>query len=194
MYVWIGVCVLLLRFPPFFFFFFFLRVFFPQAATVHVRYMNSSRNFWPVFCEQYICALFTNPQISFFINFFIKNGSYSTIYTFKNYFATVISAISFQFQQNKSYPNRPLLSICMCKLNKVREMSKMIFFFSPVGVWIDGTYSHLYCSFEPPPLSFPSEKTLIKKYYLLLVHYKNFSYTTTNIAYFLYMVRLKITI
>ena len=56
-----------------------------------------------------------------------------------------------------------LLSICMCKLNKVREMSKMIFFFSPVGVWIDGTYSHLYCSFEPPPLSFPSEKTLIKK-------------------------------
>ena len=33
-----------------------------------------------------------------------------------------------------------------------------------------------------------------KKYYLLLVHYKNFSYTTTNIAYFLYMVSLKITI
>ena len=49
-----------------------------------------------------------DPQISFFINFFIKNGSHSTIYTFKNYFATVISAINFQFQQNKSYPNRPL--------------------------------------------------------------------------------------
>ena len=48
------------------------------------------------------------PQISFFINFFIKNRSYSTIYTFKNYFTTVISAISFQFQQNKSYPNRSL--------------------------------------------------------------------------------------
>ena len=57
--------------------------------------------------EQCICALFMDPQISFFINFFIKNGSHSTIYTFKNYFATVISAISFQFQQNKSYPNRP---------------------------------------------------------------------------------------
>ena len=48
-----------------------------------------------------------NPQISFFINFFIKNGSHGTIYAFKNYFATVILAISFQFQQNKSYPNRP---------------------------------------------------------------------------------------
>ena len=77
------------------------------AAIVHLPYMNSSRNFWPVFREQYIRALFTDPQISFFINFFIKNGSHGTIYIFKNYFATVISAISFQFQQNKSYPNRP---------------------------------------------------------------------------------------
>ena len=103
--VWIGVCVLLL--PPFFFFFFFPRVFSSQAATVHIRYINSNHNFWLVFCEQYIHALFTDPQISFFINFFIKNGSYGTIYTFKNYFATVISAINFQFQQNKFYPNRP---------------------------------------------------------------------------------------
>ena len=95
-----------LRFP-FFFLFFFSRVFYPLAATVHVRYINSSRNFWPVFRKQYIRALFTDPQILFFINFFIKNGSHGTIYTFKNYFATVISAISFQFQQNKSYPNRP---------------------------------------------------------------------------------------
>ena len=71
--------------------------------------MNSSRNFWPVFREQYIRALFTDPQILFFINFFIKNGSHGTIYTIKIYFATVISAISFQFQQNKSYPNRPLV-------------------------------------------------------------------------------------
>ena len=51
-----------------------------------------------------------DPQISFFSNFFIKNESHDTIYTFKNYFATVISAISFQFQQNKSYPNRPLIA------------------------------------------------------------------------------------
>ena len=95
------------QFAAFSFFFFFTR-FLPLAATVHVRYMNSSRNIWPVFREQYIRVLFTDPQILFFINFFIKNGSHGTIYTFKNYFATVISAISFQFQQNKFYPNRPL--------------------------------------------------------------------------------------
>ena len=61
--------------------------------------------------EQCIRALFTDPQISFFINFFIKNGSHGTIYTFKNYFTTVISAKSFQFQQNKFYPNRPSISL-----------------------------------------------------------------------------------
>ena len=55
-------------------------------------------------------VLFMDPQIPLFSNFFIKNGSHGTIYTFKNYFATVISAISFQFQQNKSYPNRPFVS------------------------------------------------------------------------------------
>ena len=99
-----------------FFFFFFFHVFSPTAVTVHVRYMNSSRNIWPVFREQYTYVLFTDPQILFFINFFIKNGSHDTIYTFKNYFATVISAISFQFQQNKSYPNRTMIvSLHTCR-------------------------------------------------------------------------------
>ena len=42
-------------------------------------------------CEQCICVLFTVPQITLFSNFFIKNGSHNTIYTFKNYFATVFS-------------------------------------------------------------------------------------------------------
>ena len=54
-------------------------------------------------------VLFMDPQIPLFNNFFIKNWSHSTIYTFKNYFATMISAINFQFQQNKFYPNRPLV-------------------------------------------------------------------------------------
>ena len=58
--------------------------------------------------KQCICALFMDPQITFFNNFFIKNGSHNTIYTFKNYFATVFSVFSFQFQQNKFYPNRPI--------------------------------------------------------------------------------------
>ena len=44
-----------------------------------------------VFREQCFCALFTDPQITLFNNFFIKNGSHSTIYTFKNYFTTVFS-------------------------------------------------------------------------------------------------------
>ena len=57
--------------------------------------------------EQYIYALFMDPQITLFNNFFIKNGSHGTIYNFKNYFATVFSVFSFQFQQNKFYPNRP---------------------------------------------------------------------------------------
>ena len=41
------------------------------------------------------CALFTDPQISLFNYFFIKNGSHDTIHTFKNYF--VIVFFSFQF-------------------------------------------------------------------------------------------------
>ena len=40
-------------------------------------------------------ALFTDPQILFFNNFFIKNGSHRTIHTFKNYFAIVFSVFSF---------------------------------------------------------------------------------------------------
>ena len=47
--------------------------------------------------EQCTRALFTNPQIPLFSNFFIKNGSYGIIHTFKNYFTTVFSVFSFQF-------------------------------------------------------------------------------------------------
>ena len=65
------------RVSPFFFF---------LLSAVKVDFFNS---------EQYIRALFMDPQISLFINFFIKNGSYDTIHIFKNYFATVI--FSFQF-------------------------------------------------------------------------------------------------
>ena len=36
-----------------------------------------------------------DSQISFFINFFTKNGSYGTIHTFLNYFATVFSVFNF---------------------------------------------------------------------------------------------------
>ena len=46
-------------------------------------------------CEQYICALFTVPQTSFFNNFFMKNGFHDTINIFKNYFVTMFSVFSF---------------------------------------------------------------------------------------------------
>ena len=47
------------------------------------------------------------PQTSLFNNFLIKNGSHDTIHTFKNYI--YYSVFSFQFQQNKLYPNGPYI-------------------------------------------------------------------------------------
>ena len=57
-------------------------------------------------------TLFTNPQISFFNNFFIKNGSHGTIYTFKNYFVTVFFNFSvFSCIQTDPYSSDFPLSI-----------------------------------------------------------------------------------
>ena len=58
-------------------------------------------------CEQCTDALFTDPHIPLFNNFFIKNGSHNTIHTFKNYFATVFSVSVFSFSKNKLNPNGP---------------------------------------------------------------------------------------
>ena len=66
-----GVCVFVLRF----FFLFF------GSARICLLF-NS---------KQCIRVLFTDQQISFFNNSFIKNRSYGTINTFKNYFAIVFS-------------------------------------------------------------------------------------------------------
>ena len=79
------VCSFVFSFSAFSSFFFFL------SAFVDFSTVNS--------------ALFTYPQILLFNNFFIKNESYGTIHTFKNYFTTVFSVFSFQFQQNKLYLN-----------------------------------------------------------------------------------------
>ena len=53
-----------------------------------------SKFFGPITAHR---VLFTDPQISLFSNFFIKNGSHDTIQTFKNYFATVFFSFQFQF-------------------------------------------------------------------------------------------------
>ena len=66
-------------FQPFFFF---------LLSAIKVDFFN---------CVQCICVLFMGPQISLFINFFIKNGSHDTIHTFKNYFATMFFSFQFQF-------------------------------------------------------------------------------------------------
>ena len=79
----------------FFFFFFFCRRF----------------SFYPTKCtiEYYLCTvhiLFMGPTTTLFRKK-IKNGSYGTIHTFKNYIATMF--LVFNFQQNKLYPNEPLV-------------------------------------------------------------------------------------
>ena len=60
-------------------------------------------------------ALFTNPQISLFSNFFIKNGSHVTIHIFKNYFAIVffsfqLSAVSKRTLSILGLSNKNLLN------------------------------------------------------------------------------------
>ena len=93
--VWIHVCVLTrLRFA-------FLIFFFSRVLEKHGYCLCTVQ--WTVTAKKQTVhhILFMNSQIPLFNNFFIKNGSHGTIYTFKNYFTIVISAISFQFQQNK---------------------------------------------------------------------------------------------
>ena len=87
--------------------------------------LNRSRKCWLFHGEQCIRALFTDPQILLFSNFFIKNGSHGTIHIFKNYFVTMFSVFNFQFYQNKFYPNRPLVSIWIVRLHLA-----FFFFFS----------------------------------------------------------------
>ena len=53
--------------------------------------------------------LFMVPYITFFSNFFIKNGFHNTIYTFKNYFTTVFLISVFNFNKNKLNPNTSLV-------------------------------------------------------------------------------------
>ena len=45
-----------------------------KVRNIQLLFMNSSRNFWPVFREECIRALFTDPQISFLLIFSLKMG------------------------------------------------------------------------------------------------------------------------
>ena len=89
-----GICL----FP--FFFFFFLHAFVRLRLLFMHCSMNSSHKVWLFNFFQPISThrtLFMDPQISLFSNFFIKNKFHGIIYTFKNYFATVLFSFQFQF-------------------------------------------------------------------------------------------------
>ena len=60
-------------------------------CTVHVLFTHCSWDPQPLYSKN------------------IKNRSHGTIYTFKNYFATVFSVSVFSFQQNKRYLNEPYI-------------------------------------------------------------------------------------
>ena len=87
--VWIHIRVCVSMFSLLFFF---------LVAIMDFSSMNSA----PVHCSR-------DLKNSLFSNFFIKNRSHGTIYTFKNYFAIVFSV----FSKNKLYPNGPSLSLSM---------------------------------------------------------------------------------
>ena len=84
-------CVHVFPFSFLFFFFFFHFHVFKERQILLFRY-----NFH---CSCTVSLLFTycSSTVHAFKN--IKNGSHSTIYTFKNYFITVFLVFNFQFQQ-----------------------------------------------------------------------------------------------
>ena len=103
-----------LRLHFFIFFFFFFTRFRAVMAIVYTLFMNSSHKVW--LAKQFSAnsahrVLFTDPQISFFNNFFIKNESYGTIHTFKNYFIIIFFNFSFQFSV---ISKRTLSSLHLC--------------------------------------------------------------------------------
>ena len=89
---WTESCVCVCSFTFHFYLFIFL------TATFDFSTVNSAR----VHCLQV-------SQITFFSNFFIKNGSHSIIYTLTNYFTIVFSVSVFSFSKNKLYPNELLV-------------------------------------------------------------------------------------
>ena len=74
----------------------------------------------------------------------IKNGSHSTIHTFKNYFATTFSV--FSFQQNKLYPNEPLVYH-----NSHQETLNQLIHFSFFAKSKLDAYLDIFCQFECLP-------------------------------------------
>ena len=118
----VSVCVWIQRFPlnpelhSSTFFFFFLRL--------------DSNLTW-VYCQETkitIHALFITVHSIVHAQKNIKNGSYDTIHTFKNYFATILSV--FSFSNNKFNPNGPSIVYVIC----VSMHAFFFFFFLLLGL------------------------------------------------------------
>ena len=88
-------------FSSFFIFIFFCFYAFKEETkfTVYETNVTVHALFWYCLCT-------VHGTHSYFIQKNIKNGSHSTIYTFKNYFVTVFSV--FNFSNNKFNPNGSL--------------------------------------------------------------------------------------
>ena len=124
MCVWVGVCCVAFQFLRFLLFFFF----FCHAFSPHKRLLfmygtwTVAATFDPLSMNSASVHYSRTQNFHFFINFFIKNGSYGTIYTFKNYFTTIFLVSVFNFSKNKLNPNGPigygssLVSSCICLL------------------------------------------------------------------------------
>ena len=67
--------------------------------NVDPKYLFGSTFTFPLFthCSSTVHTLFMGLTTTLFRKKYIKNGSYGTIYTFKNYFATVFLVFNFQF-------------------------------------------------------------------------------------------------
>ena len=111
-YVWIGlktqrVCIWR-------FFFFFPRVCetYGYCSWTVAANFDFSCSFQPISAH---CALFTDPQILLFSNFFIKNGSHGTIHTFKNYFATVFFSFQLYLNRHLVFYATQVLDFCFCQ-------------------------------------------------------------------------------
>ena len=98
------LAVVHLHFPLFFFLFFFLLRSTPSHGMLsisgsHALYTRPTTTLtvkFPLKLHYSVGPMYysRDPQASFFNKIFIKNGSHSTIHTFKNYFATIFSVFS----------------------------------------------------------------------------------------------------
>ena len=108
------------------------------------------------------CAVTTHALFS---HFFIKNGSYGTIHTFKNYFAIVFLI----FSKNKLYPNGPLFFF-------------FLFFYK----------QNFLSSLEPIPLIFVKFKSILNlSIYFILFCLNQINVKLFNVKFFFFFYKIE---